>query len=110
MLLNVVCEKLVLLCSKVIEQYQSQIESERRTGGAGVDWKNRILSLGEYEVSSQREWSCLIRALSILHLQCLGEFLGEMKGVSSFTLPQSQYSKLLAEEEKVKELCKRMTE
>ncbi|KAF2866143.1 hypothetical protein BDV95DRAFT_612012 [Massariosphaeria phaeospora] len=102
MLLTFICEKLVKVCSKVVNGYAKHTEESQGLGHS--------LAVGEYEVSSGREWNCLMRALILLQLRYLSEFLADMKTIGSSALPQSQFSKLVMNEKKVVELGEKMGE
>jgi hypothetical protein len=92
MLLLFVSEKVIDLNSRIVEQYRKQIDTDANQ--TGKSQRNRFVMVGEYEISSQREWSCLLHALVTVQLQSLHEFLSELGEMAQSTLPQSQHAKL----------------
>ena len=92
----------------MVEQYRMQIGAGSYQRGKAQN--NRCVMVGEYEVSSQREWSYLLRALVTLQLQSLYEFLIELGKTSQPALPPSQHDRLTVHAEKVAQLRKQLLE
>jgi hypothetical protein len=68
------------------------------------DW--RELLLGDYEVSSRREWEHLVRVLILLQLRAVMELLADMKKVGGDVLGEMQKASLARAESNVCELEK----
>ena len=109
MLLLFVCEKLVQLSTTMAEQYRKQVAETGRSLSEKAQ-RNRSVMVGEYEISSQREWSCLLQALVTLQLQLLDEFLNELVEILPLTLPHSQHARLGLHVQKVTQLRRRMVD
>lgn len=124
MLLAFVCEKLALLCEKIVKRYLGQPRAvgnefllERQGlsgiitpaggGGAGVIPGYRAkVSFGDYAVDQCFEWDCIIRVLITLQIGSLGSLLARMKTTaSSKASGGAQLSVLAAAEQRVRNVA-----
>lgn len=121
-LLVFVSEKLVLLDVGIMGELRGHVKSAARTPiwintqsslqdtyarakvpsrGGSYAAQPEVVKIGDYEISSEREWAALLHALMALHLQALSEFLRGFGEKTRGVLPNSQYAKLDVLKEKV---------
>ena len=113
-LLSSICEKLVVLCEHVINEYLHQTQrvesSAKATGklssmlrdGAAGFWQKAFL--GAYTLDSYPEWDYLIRLLIGLQLRDLERLLVRMKSMASAVGRGARVTSLHAVEQRLRHL------
>lgn len=87
----------------------SSASSKTKTDGASSSSSSphwRQLFLGDYEISSSREWEHLVRVLIALQFKAMMDLLAEMKNMGGSLLGQTQMASLAQAERKLGQLEK----
>ena len=116
-LLAIISDKLATLSDKMVAAFvghvqgQDDLKHQNFIGTSGA-WRNgkREMRLGEYEVESHKEWTCLITALITLQLKELMTHVRKVRVVAASTRRGVQVQGLKNVERRLRDMLVKMQE